>query len=84
MIRYSLPRLLPLVPIGAACLAFNASAAFGRAAAAQQTNVLWYAQPARSWMTEALPIGNGSLGGMLFGLTEHRAHSIQCQYPLDR
>ena len=33
------------------------------------TNVLWYAQPARSWMTEALPLGNGALGGMLFGLT---------------
>ena len=38
-------------------------AAFGRAAAANQTNVLWHAQPARSWMTEALPISNGSLGG---------------------
>ncbi len=33
------------------------------------TNQLWYAQPARSWMTEALPLGNGSLGGMFFGLT---------------
>ncbi|MBW8782927.1 MAG: glycoside hydrolase family 95 protein [Verrucomicrobia bacterium] len=44
-------------------------AAFGRAAAAHETNVLWYAQPARSWMTEALPLGNGSLGGMFFGLT---------------
>ena len=32
-------------------------------------NYLWYAQPARSWMTEALPLGNGSLGGMFFGLT---------------
>ena len=27
---------------------------------------LWYKQPARKW-TEALPIGNGSLGGMIFG-----------------
>ncbi|MEO7101275.1 MAG: glycoside hydrolase family 95 protein, partial [Luteolibacter sp.] len=44
-------------------------AALGQAAAAHQANVLWYAQPARSWMTEALPIGNGSLGGMVFGLT---------------
>ena len=49
-------------------LLFGSLAAFGQAATAQQTNVLWYAQPARSWMTEPLPIGNGSLGGMLFGL----------------
>ncbi len=27
---------------------------------------LWYEQPAEKW-TEALPVGNGSLGGMLFG-----------------
>ena len=27
---------------------------------------LWYDQPAAKW-TEALPIGNGSLGGMIFG-----------------
>jgi len=50
-------------------LIFVSLAAFGQGAAAQQTNVLWYAQPARSWMTEALPLGNGSLGGMFFGLT---------------
>ena len=31
---------------------------------------LWYEQPATSWMTEALPIGNGSLGAMLFGGTD--------------
>lgn len=28
---------------------------------------LWYDKPARDWMTEALPIGNGRLGGMVFG-----------------
>jgi len=27
---------------------------------------LWYRQPARQW-TEALPIGNGRLGAMVFG-----------------
>ena len=31
---------------------------------------LWYEQPAKSWMTEALPIGNGPLGAMLFGGTD--------------
>lgn len=34
-------------------------------------NVLWYAQPARNWERDALPIGNGSLGGMVFGGTDH-------------
>lgn len=28
---------------------------------------LWYAGPARHWMTSALPIGNGGLGGLFFG-----------------
>jgi len=32
-------------------------------------STLWYTHPASAWMTEALPIGNGSLGAMLFGLT---------------
>jgi hypothetical protein len=31
--------------------------------------VLWYAAPARDWEKEALPIGNGRLGGMVFGGT---------------
>ena len=37
-------------------------------AAAQQKNhlVLWYNQPAKDW-NEALPIGNGRLGAMIFG-----------------
>jgi alpha-L-fucosidase 2 len=30
--------------------------------------ILWYEQPAQAW-TEALPIGNGRLGGMVFGGT---------------
>jgi len=34
---------------------------------------LWYDQPATSWMKEALPIGNGWMGGMIFGgTTEER------------
>lgn len=31
-----------------------------------QTNKLWYKQPAKLW-TEALPVGNGRLGAMVFG-----------------
>lgn len=32
----------------------------------EPTNVLWYRQPAEVW-TEALPVGNGRLGAMVFG-----------------
>jgi len=31
---------------------------------------LWYSRPAQKW-TEALPVGNGRLGAMVFGGTEH-------------
>lgn len=31
---------------------------------------LWYTTPARHWMTSALPIGNGELGGLFFGSIE--------------
>src|SRR5664280_3538982 len=30
------------------------------------SSVLWYAQPARCW-EEALPVGNGQLGAMVYG-----------------
>ncbi|KJD31097.1 alpha-L-fucosidase [Tamlana nanhaiensis] len=33
-------------------------------------NLLWYNQPANNW-NEALPIGNGRIGGMLFGGVEN-------------
>jgi alpha-L-fucosidase 2 len=32
-----------------------------------EPKVLWYAKPARDWSKEALPIGNGRMGAMLFG-----------------
>lgn len=33
----------------------------------QNVKKLWYASPAKKWSAEALPIGNGRLGAMLFG-----------------
>lgn len=39
----------------------------GQAAAPDHKLVLWYTRPAVNWMTSALPIGNGRLGGMVFG-----------------
>ena len=29
--------------------------------------VLWYDEPAQSWMRQSLPIGNGYMGAMVFG-----------------
>ncbi|MFT3738083.1 MAG: glycoside hydrolase family 95 protein [Breznakibacter sp.] len=38
--------------------------------AEQPPLALWYDRPATEWMTSALPIGNGELGGMFFGGVE--------------
>src|ERR1700728_1804311 len=35
-------------------------------AAGAEPLVLWYAEPAKKWV-EALPVGNGSLGAMVYG-----------------
>jgi alpha-L-fucosidase 2 len=35
--------------------------------AADPATTLWYDKPATDWQTEALPIGNGRLGAMIFG-----------------
>lgn len=51
-----------LLLLGLSCISW--------AAPASTEHQLWYQQPARTWMTEALPIGNGSLGGMFFGGTQ--------------
>ncbi len=39
----------------------------GQAGPPDHKLVLWYRTPATNWMTSALPIGNGRLGGMVFG-----------------
>jgi len=49
---------------------------------------LWYRQPAREW-TEALPVGNGRLGAMVFGGVEREriqlnVDSLWAGSPLDR
>jgi len=40
------------------------------AVAGDNTSKLWYDKPAASWEKEALPIGNGRLGAMIFGGVE--------------
>jgi len=43
-----------------------AAAAFCAQAQEQSPNVLWYDKPAKAWL-EAMPLGNGRLGAMVFG-----------------
>ena len=46
--------------------------ALGHAAlpATLASQALWYDSPAQNWESEALPIGNGRLGAMIFGASE--------------
>ncbi|HET9862524.1 MAG TPA: glycoside hydrolase family 95 protein [Steroidobacteraceae bacterium] len=46
------------------CVFLIACASFCEAA---EANLLWYDQPATDWEKEALPIGNGRMGAMVFG-----------------
>ncbi|MFM7134036.1 MAG: glycoside hydrolase N-terminal domain-containing protein, partial [Planctomycetota bacterium] len=56
------------VPVGTIRLMLALAIALSLSTAARAADALelWYAQPAAKW-TEALPIGNGVLGGMVFG-----------------
>ncbi|MEI6605185.1 MAG: glycoside hydrolase family 95 protein [Verrucomicrobiota bacterium] len=60
--------------LGAALLNLGLQASLSFAAAPVTSpsacQVLWYDSPAGSWESEALPIGNGRLGAMLFGAAE--------------
>lgn len=55
-----------------AALALALLAAAGAAFAGSDPNLLWYDRPAVKWV-EALPVGNGRLGAMVFGgVTQER------------
>jgi len=56
------------VAVAALAVALSLSLA-GRAGAAggAADRILWYEQPARDWQKQALPLGNGRLGCMIFG-----------------
>ncbi|MCH7225209.1 glycosyl hydrolase family 95 catalytic domain-containing protein [Haloferula sp. A504] len=44
---------------------------FAEAGGPDPSTTLWYETPARSWSHEALPIGNGRIGAMVFGGVGH-------------
>src|ERR1035437_112777 len=59
----------------------------GRSTSPEGRNVLWYREPAKIW-EEALPIGNGRLGAMIFGgVADERIQlnesTLWDGYPLD-
>jgi alpha-L-fucosidase 2 len=60
-------RLLTIVFVAAVALV---SSAARRSDTVESALRLWYARPAANW-NEALPIGNGRLGAMVFGGVEH-------------
>ena len=66
---------LPRIPMaGILALAVFATATASTRAVAEQadpTTTLWYTTPARIWSREALPIGNGRIGAMVFGKVGH-------------
>lgn len=60
-------RILRLSLVSVVSFAFVLSTGFSTANATGHSLKLWYDKPALDWMTEALPIGNGRLGGMIWG-----------------
>jgi alpha-L-fucosidase 2 len=52
--------------IGVGCSIVVAGGVYGAVVAPEEPLSLWYRQPAKEWV-EALPIGNGRLGAMVFG-----------------
>ena len=63
---------------GTAALAARGRPAAAATPAMLQPPTLWYRQPAPQW-TEALPVGNGRLGAMLFGgIAQERLQLNEC------
>jgi len=69
MINRHLLQLIAFVTTSVALVA--PTLAQGHADMNEQSLTLWYDKPAKTAMTEALPIGNGRLGGLVFGDPEH-------------
>lgn len=54
---------------GSALITVLSAAMMSEPVTAESSLTLWYDQPAKSAMNEALPIGNGRIGGLVFGDT---------------
>ena len=78
-------RLLVLAALGVAVAAGFCRAETTRAAS---DCVFWYRQPAKQW-TDALPVGNGRLGAMVFGDVKRERiqlneDTLWAGHPIDR
>ena len=61
----------PAILISLFCFPLNfTTLANAQITSASDRLILWYAQPAKSGMNEALPVGNGRLGAMIYGATD--------------
>ena len=72
-VRLIMNKILTLTLAVVFILSIKQTLTYGQSQASGKSGeslTLWYTQPASQWMTEALPIGNGPLGAMLFGGTE--------------
>ena len=69
----AVPRLIPAIALIFPIIPFVAAAADPVPPAAQLASdpatIMWYAQPAAKW-NQALPVGNGRLGAMVFGAAD--------------
>lgn len=74
--RLPSPRALTTLLFLMTAVAWTGSASAAKPAS--PTNELWYAAPASQW-TEALPVGNGRMGAMVFGGVEQ----ARCQFNED-
>lgn len=64
--RYSYCQLNKFTLLTFVILAFSCTSQTDKNNNDDNTDKIWYAQPATKWM-EALPVGNGRLGAMVFG-----------------
>lgn len=55
------------IRFGFLVMLINTISVFAFPQSSKEKLTLWYDQPATTWMTEALPIGNGYMGAMFFG-----------------
>ncbi len=68
--EFSRRRFLKSATLATAALGLESALGAGKTSDTPGKWCLWYDRPAESWMTEALPIGSGPMGAMLFGGTE--------------
>lgn len=61
---------IKIIAVAAACFFYSGSSAQQKRIKVNNPLLLWDNKAAGEWMTEAYPLGNGSLGGMVFGGAE--------------